>query len=152
MIFISLDRASYAAGDTITAAISVSQKKPVKARGLSAELTCTERKQVKTEVVLDKYDFDRDEKLGIPYSSNMRTKTEELDSAVFREEKSLSGAREFSGESVFTAQFTLLQGAHPTSHDFGHDSAIHFWKLHVKLDIPMAADEHADADVFVEGL
>ena len=152
MLSVTLDRASYAAGDTIIATISVRQQKPVKARGLSAELTCTERKQVKTEVVLDKYDFDRDEKLGIPYSSNMRTKTEELDSAVFSEEKSLAGAREFLGEAIFTVQFSLPQDAAPTSREFGHDNAIHFWKLHVKLDIPMAMDEHADAEVFVEGL
>ncbi|MCX6771342.1 MAG: hypothetical protein NTX79_04770 [Candidatus Micrarchaeota archaeon] len=152
MISVSLDRASYAAGDTITATISVSQQKPLSARGLSAALSCTERRQVKTEVQLDKYDFDRDEKLGIPYSSNMATKTEELDSVISSQEKALSGAREFFGEEKFTAQFALPPDAAPTSREFGHDSTIHIWKLRAKLDIPMAMDENAETEVFVEGL
>ena len=152
MISISLDRASYAAGGAITATISVSQKKPVKARGLSATLSCAGRRQVKTDVVLDQYDFSRDEKLGIPYSSNMKTRTDELDSVVFSQEKQICGAREFSGEAVFTVQFALPANAAPTSREFGHDNAIYIWNMSVRLDIPMAMDEHAVADVFVEGL
>ena len=152
MISISLDRASYAAGGTIIATISVSGKKPVKARGLSAKLECSERRQVKTEVMLDQYDFNRDEKLGIPYSTNMKVRTDELDSVVFSQEKPVSGEREFSGEAVFTVQFILPSDAKPTSLEFGHDGAIHAWKLRAKLDIPMALDENAEVDVFVEGL
>ena len=152
MISISLDRASYAAGDTITATISVRQAKPLPARSLTATLTCSERKQLKTTVVLDKYDFERDREMGQPYSSNMETRTEERDRAAFEEEKQISGAHTFSGEETFSVQFTLPASAQPTSYEFGHDNLIHVWKLRVKLDIPMAIDEHAEAEVFVEGL
>ena len=152
MISISLDRASYGAGDAITATISVRQKKPLAARSLSATLICNERKQVKTQVVLDRYDFDRDKEMGIPYSSNMETKTEERTRAAFEQEKQICGSRTFSGEENFTVQFTLPQNAAPTSKEFGHDNLIHIWTVRAKLDIPMAMDEHADAEVFVEGL
>ncbi len=152
MISISLDRASYAAGDTISATISVSQAKPLPARSLAATLTCSERKQVKTTVVLDKYDFERDREMGQPYSSNMETKTEERSRTAYEEEKQVCGKRTFSGEEAFSVQFALPQSAQPTSYEFGHDNLIHVWKLRVKLDIPMAMDEHAEAEVFVEGL
>ena len=152
MISISLDRASYAAGDTIIATVSVRQGKPLSARSLTATIICTERKQVKTTVILDKYDYERDREMGQPYSSHMETKNEERESAAFRQEKQICGEREFSGEENFTVQFVLPQNALPTSYEFGHDNAIHVWKVQAKLDIPFAIDENADADVFVEGL
>ena len=152
MISISLDRAAYAAGDTIIATISVRQAKPLSARSLSAALVCNERKRIKTQVVLDRYDYDRDKEMGQPYSSHMETKTEERVREAFEQEKKVSEQRTFSGEETFTAQFTLPANAQPTSHEFGHDNAIYIWKVRAKLDIPFAPDEHADAEVFVEGL
>ena len=152
MLSITLDSVSHAAGDTVTATIHVRLEKPVKARGLFATLVCNERRQVKTEVMLDQYDFNRDEKLGVPYSSNMKMKTDELDSVLFNQEKQVCGQRTFSGEENFTVQFILPKGAQPTSREFGHDDAIHIWKLRAKLDIPLALDENAEEEVFVEGL
>ncbi|MFA6907436.1 MAG: hypothetical protein WC263_01270 [Candidatus Micrarchaeia archaeon] len=152
MISISLDSSSYPAGGTINAAIIVSQKKAVKARGLYATLSCTERKQVKTQVMLDKYDFERDREMGQPYASHMETRTETRESIPFSQEKKISGGREFSGEETFSVQFVLPANAAPTSREYGHDNAIYAWALRVKLDIPFAIDENADAEVFVEGL
>ena len=152
MISISLDRASYAAGDTITATISVRPGKPTKARGLFAMLVCSEQEQVKTTVVLDQYTFDRHKEMGIPYSSNMETRIAKRESILFSQEKNVSPAREFSGEESFTVQFTLPASAAPTSLEFGHDNKIHIWKLRARLDIPLAIDENAESDVFVEGL
>jgi len=152
MISISLDRAAYAAGDTIIATISVRQAKPLPARSLSATLVCNERKRIKTQVVLDRYDYDRDKEMGQPYSSHMETKTEERARAAFEQEKQICGQHTFSGEETFTVQFTLPQSAAPTSHEFGHDNAIYIWKVRAKLDISFAPDEHAEAEVFVEGL
>ena len=152
MLSITLDRASYAAGDTIIATISVRQDKPKKARGLFAVLNCDERRQVKTQVVLDRYDYDRDKEIGVPYSSHMETKTEERASKIFNQEKKVCGEREFSGEEVFTVQFTLPPNAAPTSREFGHDNKIHLWKLRAKLDLPLAMDENAAAEVTVDGL
>jgi len=152
MISISLDRSSYAAGDTVTATIGVRQAKPLSARSLSAALICSERKLVKTQVMLDKYDFERDREIGQPYSSHMETKTEERARRAFEQEKQACGAHTFSGEESFTVQFVLPANAQPTSREFGHDNAIYAWKVHAKLDIPMAIDEHAEAEVFVEGL
>jgi len=152
MISITLDSPSYSAGGIINASILVSQKKATKARGLYATLFCTERKQVKTTVVLDRYDYDRDREMGQPYSSHMETKTEMRENVIFNQEKRICDAREFSGEETFTAQFVLPKNASPTSHELGHDNLIHIWKLRVKLDIPFAIDENADAEIFVEGL
>jgi hypothetical protein len=152
MISITLDQASYAAGGVVNATISVRQKKPLKARGLIATLICTQRKQVKTQVVLDKYDFERDREMGQPYSSHMETKTEVRESILFSQEKKICGEREFSGEENFSVQFSLPANASPTSREFGHDNTIHVWTLRAKLDIPFAIDENAAADVFVEGL
>ena len=152
MISISLDRASYAAGDTITAAIGVRENKPLGARSLTATLICSERKLLKTQVMLDKYDFERDREMGQPYSSHMETKTEERARIAFEQEKQICGKHTFSGEENFTVQFALPPSAFPTSHEFGHDNLIHIWTVRVKLDIPMAIDEHAEAEVFVEGL
>jgi len=152
MISISLDSPTYPAGGFITATVGAILKKATKARGLYATLYCTEIKQVKTQVVLDKYEFDRDREMGQPYSSHMETKTEVRESVIFSQEKKICDEHEFSGEENFTVQFILPKNAAPTSREFGHDNAIHIWKLRVKLDIPMAPDEHADAEVFVEGL
>jgi len=152
MISISLDRASYSAGDTISATISVRQQKPLNARSLSATLVCAERKQVKTTVVLDRYDYDRDREMGQPYSSHMETKTEERSRTAFEQSKQACGQHTFSGEEQFIVQFLLPQDAKPTSYEFGHDGAIYVWKVRAKLDIPMAPDEHAEAEVFVQGL
>ena len=152
MISISLDSPSYSAGGIINATICVSLKKTTKARGLFATLSCTERKQVKTQVMLDKYDFERDREMGQPYSSHMETKTETRENILSNQEKKICGEREFSGEENFTVQFVLPANAAPTSREYGHDNTIHLWKLSVKLDIPFAIDDNADADVFVEGL
>ena len=102
--------------------------------------------------MLDKYDFERDREMGQPYSSHMETKTETREGIIFKQEKKICDAREFSGEENFTVQFTLPANAAPTSREYGHDNTIHVWKLSVKLDIPFAIDDNADADVFVEGL
>jgi len=151
MLSISLDRASYSPGDTITATISVRQAKPLEARSLSATLICTKREKVKTQVVLDRYDYDRDKEMSIPYSSHMETKTEQRQHAAFEQEKKVSGQRTFSGEETFTAQFTLPASAAPTDREFGHDNTIISWKIRAKLDIPFAFDENAEAEVAVEG-
>jgi hypothetical protein len=49
-------------------------------------------------------------------------------------------------------RFTLPGDAAPTSHDFGHDNKMNVWKLKIRLDIPFALDENAEAEIFVEGL
>jgi hypothetical protein len=152
MISISLDSPSYSAGGIINAAISVSRQKATRARGLYATLACTEKKQVKTQVMLDKYDFERDREMGQPYSSHMETKTETRESTPFSQEKKVCGEREFSGEESFTVQFVLPANAAPTSKEYGHDNTIHIWTLRVRLDIPFAIDDNADKEVFVEGL
>lgn len=152
MISISLDRASYSAGDTMSATISVRQQKPLKARSLTATLSCKERKQVKTTVVLDRYDYDRDKEIGQPYASHMETRTEERTRSAFEQAKQACGEHIFSGEESFIVQFLLPMDAKPTSYEFGHDNAIYVWKVRAKLDIPMAPDEHAEAEVFVQGL
>jgi len=152
MISISLDRASYSAGETITATISVRLAKPIKARGIFATLSCHRHRKIKTQVVLDKYDFERDREMSQPYASHMETRTEEREENIFSQEKAAAGAREFSGEETFAVSFTLPQNAAPTSHEFGHDNTTHVWKVRVKLDIPFAIDENAEAEVFVEGL
>lgn len=152
MLSISLDRESYAPGDTITATISVRQEKPLEARSLSAMLTCTKREKVKTQVVLDRYDYDRDKEMSIPYSSHMETKTEQRQHVAFEQEKEISGKRTFLGEENFTVQFTLPAKAAPTDREFGHDNTIISWKIKAKLDIPYAFDENVEAEVRVEGL
>ena len=152
MLLIDPDSVSHAAGDTMTASITVILEKPVKARGLFATLVCNERKLVKSTVVLDKYDFERDKEMGQPYSSHMETKTEELGRTAYEQEKKICGERTFSGEEAFTVQFTIPKSAPPTSREFGHDNTIHIWKLRAKLDIPLALDENAEAEIFVEGI
>jgi hypothetical protein len=152
MLAISLDKRYYSPGETVAATITVRQAKPLKARGVFASLVCHRRRKIKTTVVLDKYDFERDREMSQPYSSHMETRTEEREEDIFRQEKQACGPRTFSGEEAFTVQFALPQNAQPTSHEFGHDNKTHVWKIAAKLDIPLAPDENAEAEVVVEGL
>lgn len=151
MLSISLDKPSYSAGEEVKAAIILSLGSEKKARGLFASLICIERKQVKTTVVLDKYEFDRDRELGQPYASHMETRNELREKIFYSREAKISGEGSYSS-GEFTVSFTLPQNAPPTSHELGHDNLIHVWKVKAKLDIPLAPDENAEAEVVVEGL
>ena len=151
MITISLDKSSYRAGDTIIAKIDLRLDQPTRARGIYAKLVCSERKKVKVDRVMDKYDYDRQRDLGVPVSTNIISVTEERSRAWFAQEKKIMGEGDFLS-GAYGIQFTLPQNAPPTSREFGHDNLMHVWKVNVKLDIPLAIDENADCEVFVEGL
>jgi hypothetical protein len=151
MITIVPENPSYAPGETINASITLRLGKPVRARSLTARLHCHEQKQVKTTVVLDKYEFDRDKEMGNPYVSHMETKTEIRERDILSQVKRISGGDEYnSGE--YSVSFTLPANAPPTSHEFGHDDTIHVWKLKVTLDIPLAIDENEEVEISVSGL
>ncbi|MCX6769416.1 MAG: hypothetical protein NT051_01915 [Candidatus Micrarchaeota archaeon] len=151
MLTVQLDQQSYSPGDIISAAIILKLDSEKRARGLFARLVCVEQTLHKTNVVLDKYEYDRDKEMSIPYSSHMETRTETREKTWFSKEIRLVGNGTFAS-SEYTAVFQLPPGAPPTSHEFGHDGKIHVWKVCAKLDIPLAIDENGEAEVFVEGL
>jgi len=151
MLTIETDQDSYSAGDTIIATVKLRLGKKTKARGIYVRLVCRERELVKTTTVMDRYDYDRDKEMSIPYSSHMETKTEERDRVFFEQEKKVCGEGEFL-EGVYEAGFILPKNAPPTSREFGHDNRIHVWKISAKLDVPFALDKNAEKEIFVEGL
>ena len=151
MITITPDKPSYAAGETVLAKITLSLGKATKARSLVATLSCTERHRVTEQKIMDKYDFDREKEMGGFKETHMYTTTSEHSSALFSEKKEISGAKEYSS-GEFSVSFAIPARGPPTSHEFGHDSKIHIWKLSAKLDIPFALDENAEKEIFVEGL
>lgn len=151
MIAIKTDKSSYAAGDTIIATVRVSLKKKLKARGIFVRLVCRERKLVKTMAIMDRYDYERDREMSVPYSSHMETRTEERSRSWFEQEKRICGEGEFF-EGEYEARFALPKNAPPTSHEFGHDNLIHIWKISAKLDVPFALDKNAEKEILVEGL
>lgn len=151
MIAITLDKQSYAPGEEIIAKVKVGLAKPTRVRGIFAKLVCIEKKKVKSSVVLDKYDFERDREMSQPYSSHMETRTDIREGNWFAKEEKIGAAGELS-EGDFEAKFFLPLNAPPTSYEYGHDNAIYIWKLRVKADIPLAIDDNAEAEVFVKGL
>lgn len=151
MMAIELDATSYMPGDTVRARIRVKPDRPVKARGLYAELVCSERRRKVEQRVMDNYDFEREKELGGFKETHMVSQTSEHESTLFRKEIKVAGENDYS-DGEFEAVFTLPGNAAPTSHEFGHDNKIHVWKLRAKLDIPLAIDENAETEVFVGGL
>ncbi len=151
MILITLGKPGYAPGETISAQIRVSLKKPVKARGIVATLVCVERRLEKRTRVMDAYDHRENQELGIPRSTHLETEMHESSKAWFKQEKKVSEEGMYK-EGTFNVEFELPRDAKPTSHAFGHDNLIHIWTLRVKLDVPMALDENAEKEVFVSGL
>jgi len=151
MLTIETDRRAYPAGCEINAIVSLRRDKPVKARGLFVRLTCTERRQVKNSVVLDRYDYDRDKEIGMPYSSHMETRVSEHTKKLFEQEIKVCGEEEFL-EGKYSVLFILPKNAKPTSREFGHDDRIHVWRISAKLDIPFAIDENAEEEIVVAGL
>ena len=151
MLKIATDRTSYAAGDEIVATITLSLKKPVKARGLFAVLECYESHKVEVTKQLDQYDYDREKELGIPRSTNLKTSTQVHDDIIFRKEVKIAGEKVYGTEN-FEVKFQLPKDAKPTSKEYGHDNFIHVWKLKVKLDIPLTIDKNAEKEIFVDGL
>lgn len=151
MLSISFDKEAYLPGDTVVAAITLQLEKPRKARGLYVKFFCLERHQVKTTVVLDKYELDRDREMSNPYSSHLETRTTVHEEARFVKEIKVSGEGEYSG-ATYEARFSIPQNAPPTSHEYGHDSKIHIWKASAKLDIPLAPDLNEEREFMVAGL
>ena len=150
MLSIKLDKDSYKAGDTINVSVELKLSKPVKIRALVVEFACFERKKVKVTRELDDYDFARRRELGLVYTSNVTTEVVEEGSRLFYQKKEFSGG-EYCNES-FDVGFAIPADAPPTSLEFGHDNKTDIWKVFAKLDVPLALDENAEADVFVEGL
>jgi len=151
MITITLDKDAYLAGEVIRATITVKTGKPKKARALYAKLVCNERRRVKVSRTMDKYDYDRDNEIGLVKSTHLETAIEERSGELFSQEKKVAGDGTYS-EGTYEAEFALPDDAAPTSYEFGHDDKIHIWKLYVKLDVPFALDENAEKEVFVGGL
>lgn len=151
MIKINFSKSSYWPGDEVHAEVVVSLQKPLKARGLYAVVDCVERKHVVTKKYLDHYDYERMKEMGVTPTTNIQISHREEHNKTFHREFRIGGEREYCKET-FPVKFTLPADAAPTSHDFGHDGKIHIWRLRVRLDIPFALDENAEAEVFVEGL
>ena len=151
MIKINFSKSSYWPGEEVDAEVTVSFGKPIKARGLYAILECMEKKHVVTKRYLDHYDFERMKELGITPSTNISVTHREEQNKIFEKEFQIGGERAYYKEN-FPLRFSLPKDAAPTSHDFGHDNMIHVWKLKIRLDVPMALDKNAEAEIFVEGL
>jgi hypothetical protein len=151
MIRITLDKGSYWPGGKVVATIKIGYKKPVKARGLYAKLTCKEREVIERTSHMTHDEHRRRKELGLHRTSHMKTVKREESEVLFKREAKLAGEGEFSS-GEYEAEFTLPKDAKPTSHEFGHDKKIHVWRLKVNLDIPWALDKKAEKEVFVEGL
>lgn len=150
MLKINLDKAAYLPGETVNVSVELGLKKPVKARALVLEFACYERVKRVERHVMDQYNYDREHELGIPVSRHIDSHVIEEGERKFYQKKEFSGG-EFSN-AVFEAAFVIPEGAPPTSLEFGHDSKTFVWKVFAKLDVPLAVDKNAEADVFVEGL
>jgi hypothetical protein len=144
VIKINFSKNSYWPGEEVDAEVIVSLGKQVKARGLYGVVECVERKHVVTKKYLDHYDFERMKEMGVTPATNIQVSHREEHNKVFHKEFKIAGEREYHKET-FSLRFLLPRDAAPTSHDFGHDNKI-------RLDIPMALDENAEAEIFVEGL
>ncbi len=151
MITIALDKPSYSPGETVLATIGIKMKKPARARSLLATLSCEERHRVVEQKVMDNYDFERERELGGFKETHLYQVTSEHSNRLFHDKKVVSGEKEYSS-GEYSVSFVIPPGGPPTSREFGHDGKIHVWKLHVKLDLPLAIDENAEKEVFVEGL
>ena len=151
MITIRFLKPSYWPGEEVEAEIVLSLRNPVRSRGLYGIVDCVEKKHVVTKKYLDQYDYDRMKELGVTPSTNIQVSHREEQNKLFHREFKISGEREYYKET-FPVRLFLPKDAVPTSHDFGHDNKIHVWRLRVRLDIPLAIDKNAEAEIFVEGL
>ncbi len=151
VISIKFSKSSYWPGEEVNADIILSLQKPVKARGLYATLECVEKKHVRLMRQFDQYDYDRQKELGLTQSTNIKVTHQEEESKIFHKEFQIGGERKYYKET-FPMSFSLPKDAAPTSYEFGHDDKIHVWKLKIRLDVPMALDKNAEAEIFVEGL
>jgi hypothetical protein len=96
-------------------------------------------------------EIDREAGLGIPHTTDIKTEVRERSGNWFFQEKKIAG-EQILYKAELSASFQLPHNAMPTSYEFGHDNAIHIWKLRVRVDIPLALDMNAEKEVFVEGL
>src|SRR3989339_167231 len=133
---VKTDKQSYNPGETVTAAITVNFKKPIKVRGIFAELVCMETHRLKTHVAMDRYDYHLDKELGVEKSTNIRTQVQDIRRTIFSEKKKVAGEGEYA-TGTFEVQFTLPDDAWATSYEYGHDNKIHKWVLSAKFDVPM---------------
>jgi hypothetical protein len=151
MIRITLGKGSYCKGEEIAATVFYEFRKPLKARGVYAELECRETKRVEITRHMTQGDYLRQKQLGVAVSSHMRKEKREERKIVHREKKKLCGEGEYSSGEV-EVRFTLPYTAHPTSREFGHDKLKHIWILKVRFDVPWGMDKNKEKEVFVEGL
>lgn len=151
MIRIIFSKDSYEPGEEVNAEIFVSLSKPTKCRGLYGIVEGIERKHVVTKRHLEHYDFERMKEMGVTPSTNVQVTHREEHNKIFHKEFNISGEKEYEKET-FNVKFFLPRDAAPTSHDFGHDNRINIWRLKIRLDIPLALDENAEGEIFVEGL
>jgi len=151
MIKITFSKGSYWPGDEVDAEVFVSMDKPRKARGLYGIVDCVERRHVVTKKYLDHYDYERMKEMGVVRSTNVEVSHREEHHKLFHKEFRIAGEREYQKE-IFQVKFVLPRDAAPTSHDFGHDNKMNVWRLRIRLDLPMALDENAESEIFVEGL
>jgi hypothetical protein len=150
-ISITTDKDSYFPGEPIVANVSLNFKKPIKARGIFAELFCCEHYHLKHQREMDRYDHHLEEQLGIPRSTNIKTDLRKTDRIIFKKTIQVAGEGIYSTNS-FEVKLPIPDTAQPTSHELGHDNKIHKWFLKVKLDVPFALDKNTEIEIFVKGL
>ncbi len=150
-VAVALDKTSYSAGEAVHARVSLELPRPTKVRGVYAVLTCSERKKEQVTRMMTPDEQQRRQDLGVPYSTDLKTEIREHSSNWFFQEKKIAG-EQILYKAELSASFQLPHNAMPTSLEFGHDNAIHIWRLTVRVDIPLALDMNASAEVHVEGL
>ena len=151
MLKISVDKKSYAPGETIAASITLVLEKPVKARGIFAQLYCNEQKIEDSFTIIDDAEKRRIEDLGLHVHSTVKEVKSEVDEELFLQEKQVGNQTEYAS-GTFACAFTLPQDAPPTSYEFGADKKIHIWHLCAKLDVPFAPDMNDEIEILVSGL
>lgn len=131
MLAIMLDKPSYVRGETFTASVQFDSKGSVKCRKFVATLICDEKTNLK-EMQIDAKEEVHIERLY------------ELEQ-VLASDCELSPGR-------YKVAIKIPENAPPSDYEYGSDHKIRIWKLHVKLDIPLAPDEHAEKEVHIHGI
>jgi len=138
--------ATCSAGDRVSATITLTLKKPVHARSLSARLYCVEEKKVEVKREMDPYDYRMDKELGIQRSTNLRTTTSVSQAIPFAETKEISGEKEYES-GAYTVEFHIPESA-PHSQYWANGRKV-TWRMEAKLDIPMSMDVSSSAEIEV---
>lgn len=142
------DKNSYYGGQTVTAEITLKFKKPIKMRGIQAELYCHQKQRIKKRWQMDTHDYRLDTELGIPRYRNVKTRFVHTASVIHKRTKKIAGEGEYSKET-FKVKLDLPYDAPLTSYEFGHDNKIYKWFLKVKLDVPLNVDKNAKTEILV---